>query len=111
VTNIINGTHGWQEIKDSDAQFLKYRQQVKRELQVGTLELTKKCLAQIEDKLPTASAAQSAMIYGILFDKERLQAGESTQNIEIHSEVEIESLGALAEALRQSLLERHTESV
>jgi|SRR5919197_511542 hypothetical protein len=105
VTNIINGTHGWAEIKNSDAQFQKYRNQTRRELQVSMLELNKKCLQQIDAKLSKASAAQAAMIHGILTDKERLQAGESTQNIEIHTKHEDLALDRLAEVLSIRLVE------
>ena len=39
-------------------------------------------------------------------DKARLLSGESTQNIEVHTKVELEGLDQLAAALSEALLER-----
>ena len=75
IYKIINGDHQWAEILHNDDRFKLYRDEVKRQLQAGSLELSKKCLDQIEDRLCDSSAAQAAVVYGILFDKERLQAG------------------------------------
>jgi hypothetical protein len=40
--------------------------EAKRKLQISSIELSKKTLQQVEDKLPSASAAQAAVICGIL---------------------------------------------
>ena len=74
-------------------------------MQTASIELAKKALRQIEDKLPDASAAQSAVIYGILRDKERLDAGEATENVvHIHKYEDLKKLDELAERLSRSLL-------
>ena len=45
------------------------------------------------------------MVYGILRDKERLDAGEPTEIIALHTRQEIEGLEALAAVLGQTLLQ------
>jgi len=67
-------------------------------IQTGSLELSKACLNQIEVKLPQASAAQAAVVFGILHDKERIQAGESNLNIAVVHKHEISD--------REQVLER-----
>lgn len=99
VADIIAGRGAWGEMMQSEHRFNSHRVEVKRRLQVSSLELSKKALQQVEDKLPQASAAQAAVIYGVLFDKERLQAGESTSNFEIHTKEQWEGMNRLAEAL------------
>jgi hypothetical protein len=42
----------------------------------------------------------------ILIDKARLLAGESTQNVEVHTKLEVTGLDNLCSALSQVLLER-----
>lgn len=39
------------------------------------------------DRLKKATATQLATMYGIFYDKERLERGQSTDNIEIHTEI------------------------
>jgi hypothetical protein len=68
-----------------------------------------KALQQVEDKLPNASTAQAAVIYGVLTDKERLQAGESTANVEIHSRVKVERMDRLAQALSRALMPKQDD--
>ena len=75
--------------------FKEYRLRQKRIMQTASVELAKKALKQIEDKLPEASAAQATVIYGILRDKERLDAGEPTEHIahlHFHEVAEIDLL-------------------
>jgi len=104
VDDIVNGRHGWSKMLN-DPVFREYRVQQKRHMQTASIELAKKALRQIEDKLSSASAAQSAVIYGILRDKERLDAGEATENVaHIHKYEDIKKLDELAERLSQSLL-------
>ncbi len=68
--------------------------------------LSSKCLIQLEDKLEKASAYQAAGIYGLLRTHERLDAGEATQNIEIHSHNDVAGLDRLCEMLSQSLAQQ-----
>ena len=107
VDDIVNGRHGWGRMLNEPV-FREYRVQQKRLMQTSSIELAKKALKQIDEKLPQASAAQAAMVYGILRDKERLDAGESTQNIAIIDRHEIEQLDKLAERLSQVLLSKTT---
>ena len=67
--------------------------------------LSQKALQQIEDRIDKASAPQAAMVYGILRDKERLDAGEPIEIIALHTRQEIEGLDALAAVLGQALLQ------
>ena len=110
VADIIAGKGAWGEITQSDQRFMSYRMEAKRQLQISGIELSKKALQQVEDKLPSASAAQAAVIYGVMRDKERLDAGEATQNISIHTREEILALDELAASLSRALLKRQTES-
>jgi hypothetical protein len=108
VTNIFHGRHGWDRLHN-DPEFLKYRQVAKRQMQAATSEIAKSALLQIARKLPQASAASATYVYGILRDKERLDAGEATQHIAIVTRHEIANLDKLAEILAQSLLESKTD--
>ncbi len=103
VDDIVRGRHGWSKMLD-DPVFREYRVQQKRFMQVASIELAKKALRQIEDKLPKTSAVQGAMIYGILRDKERLDAGEAAENAAHIHKYDLKKLDILAERLSQSLL-------
>ena len=103
VKHILNGSHGWREIYDDEV-FAEYRLKQKRVMQAASTELSKKALSQIESKLGDASSLQAATVYGILRDKERLDAGEATQNIALHSKTDIEKLDELAHILSGSLV-------
>ena len=49
------------------------------------------------------------MVYGILRDKERLDAGEPTEIVASHSRVDISGLDKLAAALGETLLQSGNE--
>ena len=49
------------------------------------------------------------MVYGILRDKERLDAGEPTEIVALHTRQEVEGLDAFAAILGQALLDRAKE--
>ncbi len=51
-----------------------------------------------------ASAYQAAGIYGLLRTHERLDAGEATSNVAVHTKLELEGLDKLCEMLAQSLV-------
>jgi hypothetical protein len=78
-------------------------------MQAASVELSKKALRQIENKIDKASAPQAAMVYGILRDKERLDAGEPTEIVASYTRNEIMGLDKLAAALGQSLLQSKAE--
>ncbi len=89
IYDIVNMKGPWAEIVTNNEVFREYRDQVKKQLQTGSLELAKKAQNQIDVKLPDASAAQAAVIYGILRDKERMDAGEAVENIAIVTKKDI----------------------
>ena len=60
---------------------------------------SQKPLQQIENRIDNASAPQAAMVYGILRDKERLDAGEPTDIVALHTRQKVEGLDALAAIL------------
>ena len=105
VRDIINGHNRWSEVRH-DASYTALRLEQKRILQVAGTKLMSQALTQIEKRLPDASAPQAAMVYGILFDKDRLMAGASTQNIGVRTSNEISNLDSLADALRGELIKR-----
>jgi hypothetical protein len=109
VDDIINGRNGWAAIIANDQAFKQFRTQAKRQMQAASINLSQKALQQIEDRIDKASAPQAAMVYGILRDKERLDAGEPTEITASLTRHEFEGLGALAAILGQTLLERARE--
>jgi hypothetical protein len=109
VDDIINGRNGWREIIANDKAFKQYRTQAKRQMQAASITLSQKALQQIEDRIDKASAPQAAMVYGILRDKERLDAGEATEIVALHTRQGIEGLDALAAILGQTLLQSGKE--
>jgi len=98
IYDIVNLKGKWADICQDNEIFRTYRDEVKKVIQTGSLELAKQCLNQIEVKLPQASAAQAAVVFGILHDKERIQAGESNLNIAVVHKHEL--------ADREQVLER-----
>lgn len=109
VDDIINGRNGWGEIIANDQAFKQYRNQAKRQMQAASINLSQKALQQIENRIDKASAPQAAMVYGILRDKERLDAGEPTEIVALHTRQEAEGLDALAAVLGQTLLQSGKE--
>ena len=105
VHDIVNGYGRWSEVAN-DSSFQQLRQEQKRHLQAASAKIMSQALVRIEEKLPDASAPQAAMVYGILFDKDRLMAGESTQNVGVRTTNEILNLDSIADALRGELVKR-----
>jgi hypothetical protein len=73
---------------------------------VATFELARKALIQAESALPKASFLQAVTGYGILRDKERLDAGEPTE----HVAVIVKAGDDLAERLAARVLQKRAES-
>src|SRR5688572_27552422 len=109
VDDIINGRNGWGEIIANDQAFKQYRNDAKRKMQAASIKLSQKALQQIENRIDKASAPQAAMVYGILRDKERLDAGEPTEIVASYSREDISGLDKLAAALGQTLLQSGEE--
>ena len=89
--------------------FEEWRRRTKREIQGRANELAVKLLAHA-DKCVTKSPEktspyQAVGMYGILRTHDRLDAGESTENISIRGTVEIQATDALAAVLAQALLD------
>ena len=105
VCDIVNGYGRWAEVA-TDSSFTALRLEQKRHLQAASAKIMSQALVRIEEKLPDASAPQAAMVYGILFDKDRLMAGESTANVGVRTSTEVLNLDELANALRGELVKR-----
>lgn len=102
VHDIIAGKHGWKAIHN-DPLFVEHRLQIKRSQQLAMNELVGKALVQVDETIGDASASQAAVIAGILFDKERLLAGEASHNIEVHTKGEVVASEATLAALMASM--------
>ena len=109
VDDIINGRNGWGEIIANNEAFRKYRSDAKRKMQAASITLSQKALQQIDKKLDKASAPQAAMVYGILRDKERLDAGEPTEITVSYTRDEVSGLDVLAQALSTALMQKQAE--
>ena len=71
------------------------RKGIKERLQARSLDLSDRCLNQVEDTLQWTSARDAAVVYGILRDHERLDAGEPTliaEHLNIHTMGNLDSL-------------------
>lgn len=105
VYDIVHGYGRWSEVA-TDASFAALRLEQKRILQAASARNMSKAMVQIENTLDKCSAPQAAMVYGILFDKDRLMAGESTQNVGVRTTNEVLNLDQLAKSLSQELVKR-----
>jgi hypothetical protein len=106
----IVGRHGrWGEVADRPV-FQALRQQQKAILHTATLAVCAKALVRVDETIDKASAYQAAGIYGLLRTHDRLDAGESTHNIEVHSKLEVEGLDKLSDLLSQRLLTKQDGS-
>ena len=104
----IIARHGrWGEVAERSV-FAELRLKQKARLEAASRMLFSKCLIQLEDTLGNASAYQAAGIYGLLRTHERLDAGEATQNIAVHSHKDVAALDELCEMLSQSLAQPPT---
>jgi hypothetical protein len=103
VSDIVGRYGRWGEVANRPV-FLELRAQQKAILHAGTLALSARALVQVEKTIDKASAYQAAGIYGLLRTHDRLDAGESTQNVSIHSTLDLVSLDKLSEMLGQALM-------
>ena len=102
IKEIILGHNGWAE-RLKDPSFAKYRSARKRQLQAASLELSSRLLDHAGLNLNTTSPYQAVGMYGILRDKERLDAGEATANVEVHATHEIVGSEIALASLMQSM--------
>lgn len=105
VSDIVRGFGRWSELA-TDASYADLRRQQKRILQAACATNMSKALVRIEEKINDCSAPQAAMVFGILFDKDRLMAGESTQNVAIRDTQGAMALDTIADKLRGELVKR-----
>ena len=66
--------------------FEEWRLRTKREIMGRSTELVVKLLKHADENLDKTSPYQAIGMYGILRTHDRLDAGEATQNISVHSE-------------------------
>ena len=90
VDNILNKRGQWASLH-TDQALQQYRQKQTRQHELMARELSTKALERIEATLPTANLSSAIIAFGVLQDKARLLAGESTQNISFGGTVRIES--------------------
>ena len=90
VDDVLHGRGRWASLK-TDHQLQQWRAQQTRQHELLARELSTKALQRIEDTLPTANLSSAIIAFGVLQDKARLLAGESTQNIAIGGTVKVES--------------------
>ncbi len=103
VRDIVKRHGRWGEIAERSV-FIALRAEQKAILHSATLAICAKALIQVDETIDKTSAYQAAGIYGLLRTHDRLDAGESTQNIEVHSKLEVEGLDKLSDLLSQRLL-------
>ena len=63
---------------------LMVRDQIKQVVEKKAYGIAEKLLNQVEAETPNAKARDAAVAYGILRQHARLDAGEATENIEVH---------------------------
>lgn len=102
ISDIMSGKGRWAQIQHG-AWFETYRRDQKKKLQTASLELSWKALEQVEETLPNANSLQAATTYGILRDRERLDAGEATQHVAVVARVEVDALNETLGKLIKSL--------
>ena len=102
ITDIIIGRNGWAE-RLKDPSWGKYRSARKRQLQAASLELSTRLLDHASLNFKVTSPYQAVGMYGIIRDKERLDAGEATQNVELHTKGEVVASEATLAALMASM--------
>ena len=101
VCNIVNGYGRWSDI---DIPLLnEYRAALKTRLETKAGIIAGELLDSIRAKTKTGSLSQQAIAYGILRTHGRLDAGEATSNIEIHTKQDMDQLDELAGRLASRL--------
>jgi hypothetical protein len=106
VTDILNQKGHWSTLVESPV-FKALRREQNQVLEAGFRASANLLLQRAfdESKLEKASTYQLVIASSVALDKARLLAGESTQNIEVHSKLEVTGLDNLCSALSQVLLE------
>ena len=105
VHTILSKANGWDQIADEPV-FKQNRAQQNRALEQAARSMAAKAMERAEGKIDEAGFYHLTLGAGIMIDKARLLAGESTENIAIRSREEILKLDLLAAALSEALLAR-----
>ena len=105
VHTILSQANGWDQIADEPV-FKQNRAQQNRALEQSARTIAAKAMERAEGKIDEAGFYHLTLGAGIMIDKARLLAGESTENIAIRTKEQIESIDALAAALSEALLAR-----
>ena len=90
VDDILNKRGRWASL-ETDHALQEYRTKIARQHELMARELSTKLLKRIEATVSTSSLSQAVIAFGILQEKIRLLAGESTQNIAFGGTIKIES--------------------
>lgn len=90
VDDILNSRGRWASLA-TDQALQEYRAKQTRQHELMARELSTKLLERIEKTINTGGLSQAVIAFGILQDKARLLAGESTQNIAFGGTVRVES--------------------
>lgn len=104
VGSLISRHSDWGQVAEGPvARRLRLEQQ--KILEVGYRQAAAETLARALDaeKLDKASTYQLSIASKIFLESSRLLAGESTQNIEVHTKVDVSGLAALATALTNTV--------
>jgi DNA-binding MurR/RpiR family transcriptional regulator len=88
VHRIIHGANGWGEVAEGEL-FKRHREQQNKALEQANRTMAAEALKTAYGKIDQARFYQ--LVYGaaIMTDKARLLAGESTQNIAVHTKHEV----------------------
>ena len=105
VRDILSGRNGWARIHDIPW-FKEYREIQKQTIHTAIIELQKSALAQIAKGIAKSSAAQATYSFGVLYDKQRLSAGEATEIHEVITRDKVESLEDLNAKLAVAVAHR-----
>ena len=105
VHTILSKANGWDQISDEPI-FKQHRAQQNRALEQSARTIASKAMEKAEDKIDEAGFYHLTLGAGIMIDKARLLAGESTENIAIRTKEDFLKLDILAAALSEALLAR-----
>jgi predicted transcriptional regulator len=84
VHTIVSGAHGWAEVAEGQL-FKQYRDEQNKALEQVYRTMAAEALKKAYGKMNKASYYQLICSAGIMTDKSRLLAGESTQNVSVNT--------------------------
>lgn len=105
VHTILSKASGWDQIAEESV-IKQHRARQNAALEQAARSIAAKAMEKAEGKIDGAGFYHLTLGAGIMIDKARLLAGESTVNVAINSKHEVAGLDNLCQALSQVLLER-----